>query len=176
MLVRVFLTLAFALSLGAAADALVVSSPAFQEGAPLPASGAQPNCGGGTSQSPPLAWTGVPAGVTSFAVVLLDADGAGGTGFVHWVAYGIPATTTAIPAGFGSQASNYVAGSNSFGTGVFGGYCPPAGDTAHHYLFTVYATDLAPAALQPGLTRDALFAALRGHVKAAQSVFGRYGR
>ena len=53
--------------------------------------------------------------------------------------------------------------------------CPPVGDVAHHYIMTVAATDLEPAALPPGLTRDALLAALKGHAFGGQSIVGRYG-
>jgi Raf kinase inhibitor-like YbhB/YbcL family protein len=138
--------------------------------------GSQPNCGGGTSVSPPLAWTNVPAGVLSFAIVLYDPDAPGGPGFLHWVAYGIPASATSVPAGFGTQPGGHVAGANGAGNPVFTGYCPPAGDVPHHFTFTVYATDLAPDALAAGMTRDALMTALHGHVKAAHSIVGRYGR
>lgn len=115
----------------------------------------------------------MPAGVASFAVVLFDPD----ANFVHWVAYGILPATTSIPAGFGTQSPlPYVGGANGVGTPAFFGYCPAAGDTPHHYVFSVYATDLVPSALAPGLTRDALLAALHGHLKAGQSFVGRYGR
>jgi Raf kinase inhibitor-like YbhB/YbcL family protein len=160
----------------ASAAGFTVSSPAFAENAALPANGAQPDCGGGTSVSPPLAWSDAPAGVTSYAVVLYDPDAPGGPGFVHWVAYGIPASTTSLPADYGASTAGHVAGANGRGAPVFAGYCPPPGSGAHHFMFTVYATDLAPDALATGLTRDALLTALHGHVKAAMSLVGRFGR
>lgn len=178
MIVRVLLAGVLALGLTAAAQAagFVVMSPAFTDNGSLPVSGSQPKCGGGTSESPPLAWTNVPAGAQSFAIVLYDPDAPGGPGFIHWVAYGIPASVTSIPAGFGAQTGGHVGGANGAGSPVFIGYCPPAGQTPHHFSFTVYATDLAPETLQPGLTRDALLAALHGHVKGSQTIVGRYGQ
>jgi phosphatidylethanolamine-binding protein (PEBP) family uncharacterized protein len=41
---------------------------------------------------------------------------------------------------------------------------------------TVIATDLAPTALPPGLTREELMMALKGHALGGQSVIGRYSR
>jgi Raf kinase inhibitor-like YbhB/YbcL family protein len=167
------LALVLALTPAARAAGFAVTSPGLTDGGPLPVSGAQPNCGGGQSVSPALVWTNVPSGVASFAIVLYDPD----ANFVHWVAYGIPSGATSVAAGFGTQSPlAYTGGANGVGMPMFFGYCPPAGDTPHHYTFTVYATDLAPGALAPGLTRDALLAALQGHVKARQSFVGRYGR
>jgi len=148
----------------AVALAFAVTSPAFTNGGKLPVSGAQRACGGGSSVSPPLTWSNVPAGVTSFAIVLHDPDAPVPGGFVHWVTYGIPVRLTAVPANFGAAHGHFI------------GYCPPTGDAPHHYVFTVYATDVAPRALEPGLTWDALLAALHGHVKGSASIVGRYGQ
>jgi Raf kinase inhibitor-like YbhB/YbcL family protein len=176
MIVRGWLIAALMLGLTGAvqAAAFTVTSPAFADDGTLPQNGAQPKCGG-QSVSPPLAWANVPAGVQSFAVTLYDPDAPGGPGFLHWVAYGIPASVSSLPAGFGAGATGHVGGANGAGSQVFLGYAPPAGETPHHYTFTVYATDLAPDALSPGLNRDALLAALHGHVKGAQSIVGRFG-
>lgn len=173
MLARGLMMLALWLGLAGAAQAgMVLTSPGMTEGAALPVSGSAANCGGGASISPALAWTGVPPGVGSFAIVLYDPDAPGGPGFVHWVLYGIPGNVTSIPEGYGDG----VKGANGGGKMAFQGYCPPVGNTPHHYTFTLYATDLGPSALEPGLTRDALLAALHGHVKAATSFVGLYGR
>jgi hypothetical protein len=39
---------------------------------------------------------------------------------------------------------------------------------------TLIATDLDPKALQPGMTRDELFAALNGHAKGAAGLILRF--
>jgi Raf kinase inhibitor-like YbhB/YbcL family protein len=158
------------------AAAFTLTSPAFRTGTALPRSGAQAACGGGASTSPPLRWSDVPAYARSFAVVLDDPDAPVPGGFVHWVAYGIPASTTALPAGAGARATGYVAGVNSAGARTFTGYCPPPGDAPHAYRFTVYATDYTPEALPPSLTRDALLSLLAGHVKGRAVLVGRYGQ
>jgi len=38
------------------------------------------------------------------------------------------------------------------------------------------ATDMEPAALKPGLTREELLAAMRGHSLAPASIVGRFTR
>lgn len=56
------------------------------------------------------------------------------------------------------------------------GPCPPPGDAPHHYYITVYATDLAPAALASGLTREQFFSALTGHALGTTTTVALYGR
>jgi Raf kinase inhibitor-like YbhB/YbcL family protein len=43
----------------------------------------------------PLAWTGVPEGARSLALIVDDPDAPSGT-FVHWLAYGISPDTTEL--------------------------------------------------------------------------------
>ena len=171
------LTLIAALSLPVRASAaeLDLTSPAFAEGATLPERFASAACGG-SSISPPLAWNAGPAGTTSYALVMVDPDGQLGLGVVHWVAYNIPAATTTLGEGLPAGTPAFTGGRNTRGTTVYLGPCPPAGDRPHHYLISILATDLPAAALAGGLDRDALFAALKGHVLAHSSLLIRFGR
>ena len=52
----------------------------------------------GPNISPALQWSGAPAATKGFALVLDDYEARGGDGFVHWAAYNIPASATAIDA------------------------------------------------------------------------------
>ena len=158
------------------AAAFTLSSPAFRTGAALPRSGAQRDCGGGRSVSPPLGWQNPPVDIRSYALVVDDPDAPVHGGFVHWVAYGIPPQTSSLQANAGAQPRGYVAGVNSAGARRFTGYCPPPGDAPHAYRFTIYATDYTAEALPPSLTRDALLGLLAGHVKARAVLVGRYGQ
>src|SRR5262245_39871488 len=65
-----------------AKDHMQLSSPAFTEGAPIPA---KYTCDQ-KDLSPPLKWTGVPAGAKSLALIADDPDAPVGT-WVHWVLY-----------------------------------------------------------------------------------------
>ncbi len=172
----VFAALACAAVHAHAADALALVSPGLADGGTLDSRHAASvnDCGGG-NVSPALQWRNAPAGTKSYALTLFDADGAKGFGLVHWVLYGIAPSITALDAGM-SQPPGSVAGTNLSGNTGYRGPCPAVGDNPHHYLVQVYALDLPPDALPPGLTRDALFAAIKGHVLAATSTVLRYGR
>lgn len=159
-----------------AVEAFAISSPGMADGGTLDSSHAASanQCGGG-NVSPALQWRNVPAGTKSFAVTIFDPDGAKGLGIVHWVQYGIAPSTTALTAG-GAMAPGSVAGTNRTGGPGYYGPCPPVGEVPHHYLAQIYALDLPPDALPAGLTRDALLAAMKGHVLASTSTVLRYGR
>jgi Raf kinase inhibitor-like YbhB/YbcL family protein len=130
---------------------------------------------GGKNVSLPLAWSNAPSGTKSFALTIFDPDGARGLGIVHWVLYGIPAATTALGEG-GPPPAGSIGGINRTGKDGYYGPCPPHGDAPHHYVVQAYALDLAANALPAALDRDALIAAMKGHVLAASSMVVRYAR
>jgi len=140
--------------------------------------GVNPNLKGCSGQniSPALNWTNVPEGTKSFAIVMTDPVPRGGLGFVHWVAYDIPAKKTSLAQGEASKASNeFKGGKGGTGAETYFGPCPPIGDKAHPYVITLVATDLEPGGLKAGMTRDELGAALTGHIKGQTSLVARYG-
>ncbi len=129
----------------------------------------------GENTSPPLVWSNVPAGTTSFALVMTDPEGRGGLGVDHWVAYGIPASVTGFAEGETSKPSDkFVGGKGTAGLNVYAGPCTPPGTTPHHYTLVLIATDLDPKALPPGLTRAELFQKLEGHAKGAAGLVGLF--
>lgn len=135
-----------------------------------------PGCGG-HNVSPALSWSAGPAGTLSYAIVMHDPDGQKGQGVDHWVHYGIKASTHQIASGVGAKSTlEGVSGINSKGTAGYVGPCPPAGDSAHHYIIQIYALDLAPDALPAGLTRAQLLERINGHVLKNSSVVRRYHR
>ncbi len=161
----------------AAAPSFTVTSPELTDGALLPRRHAGSGDCGGENISPPLAWSGVPEGTKSFALVVYDPDGGKGLGSVHFVAYDIPAAAKSFAEGAGAGTSGgFVGGTNTRGTNSYAGPCPPMGDQPHHYVFSVYALDIAPGTLAPGLTRDLFLQAVRGQVLAASSIVLRYAR
>ena len=80
-----------------------LTSPAFTEGAPIPA---KYTCDG-KNVSPPLKWSGVPAGAKALALIVDDPDAPSGT-WVHWVLYDLPATVSELAEDV--PKSQYVAG------------------------------------------------------------------
>jgi hypothetical protein len=161
-----------------AAEPFQLTSSAFADNAPLPAKYAgndksNPNCVG-ENISPPLAWSNPPEGTKSYAIFMVDPEGRLGLGVVHWVAYGIPASVTGFAEGeVSKQSDSFIGGKSTRNLPTYFGPCTPPGDW-HHYTLTLIATDLDPKALQPGLTRDEVIAALNGHAKAAAGLIARF--
>lgn len=115
--------------------ALTLSSPAFENGATIPnvftySLGGQ--CSG-ANQSPPLVFSHVPAGTQSLAITVIDPDGGD---WLHWKAWNIPASVTALAANAAAGAS-FSQATNAFGTPGYGGPCPPTPN--HRYIFTLHA-------------------------------------
>ena len=178
---------ALALALGTVADethaaaaAFRVTSSSFKDGAMLAKKNAAADpmrmCGG-ENVSPALAWSGAPEKTKSFVVFMFDPDGLLGQGVSHWLGYGIPASVKGFAEGeMAKESKNFVGGKGTRDNALYIGPCPPVGDAPHHYLFTVVATDLDPAALKPGMTRDEVYAAMKGHALVGGSIVGRYAR
>ena len=107
----------------------------------------------GQNISPGLIWKNAPAGTKSFAISVYDPDAPTGSGWWHWLAFNIPATTTEIKQGAGSGQAEVPAGTiqsiSDFDTTGYGGPCPPAGDKPHRYIFKVYALKVAKLDLSP---------------------------
>ena len=133
----------------------------------------------GENVSPPLAWTGVPAGAKSLALIVDDPDAPDPAHpkrtWVHWVLYNLPpadgglvegVTTGALPAGT-------LQGKNDWQSTGYGGPCPPIG--RHRYFHKLYALDVVlPDLRQPA--KAALEAAMKGHVLQQVELVGTYQR
>ena len=116
---------------------LQLSSPAFDDGEEIPVEHAACVGGGeGDDTSPPLAWSGVPAGAQQLAVTMVDPDAAG---FVHWVIVGIDPSTGGLAAG--EIPSGSVEALNDTGQPGYFGPCPPQ---THTYVFTLHVLDRDP--------------------------------
>jgi len=169
------------LSFGAAyADVLMLTSPTIPDNGTLAIKNAcsdkqrSPNCVG-ENISPPLTWSGVPEGTKSFALLLFDPEGRAPAGVSHMVVYGIPASVTGFAEGELSQPSDkFVGGKSTMEKAVYFGPGTPPNTDWHHYTWTLVATDLDPKALQPGLTREELAAALKDHAKGSAGLVTRF--
>jgi Raf kinase inhibitor-like YbhB/YbcL family protein len=158
-----------------------LTSADFKDGGNLPQkfSGNNPqnkNCIG-QNISPQLSWSDPPEGTKSFGIMLYDTAGRPPLGVVHWLAYGIPPTKMSLKEGEASSPSpDLKGGKSTMNLTTYFGPCPPAGVKPHPYVFTVFALDLAPDALSPGMDQAALGAAVQGHVLGSASLVSRFGR
>lgn len=149
-----------------------IESTAFKEGGAIPAR----FTGFGADVSPPLHWSGAPAGTRSFALICDDPDAPVGT-WVHWVVYGLPASARELREGVGAYASlpgGAGQGINDFRRIGYGGPLPPPGKP-HRYFFKLYALD-AVLALGPGATKPELLRAMQGHILAEAQTMGTFLR
>ena len=127
--------------------------------------------------SPEISWTPV-EGAKSYALILEDPDAKKVRPFVHWVAWNIPADLTAVPEGLQglaqlTESEGLLQGKTSGGSIGYFGPRPPAGDPPHHYHFQVFALDTVLDA-PPGVERDVVLAAMKGHVLASGELIGTY--
>jgi Raf kinase inhibitor-like YbhB/YbcL family protein len=149
---------------------LLVSTKSFPEDGPIPARYA------GEGAAPPeLRWSGVPREAQELVVLCEDPDAPMPKPCVHWVLYGIAPLSSSLPEGFSPEATPGAvkSGKNSTGRVGFMGPKPPRGHGVHHYHFQVFALD-STLTLGAGADRDALVAAMKGHVIATGEVVGTY--
>jgi len=153
--------------------ALALTSPAFEHNGSIP----PVHTCEGRDVSVPLAWSGLPAGTRSLALVVDDPDApdpaAPKMTWVHWVLYNIPpaADSLAQGASAGPLPKGTLEGRNDWGRTGYGGPCPPIG--RHRYFFKLYALDIVlPDLGQPDKKR--LERAMQGHVLAQHELVGTY--
>lgn len=170
----------------------------------------------GKNRNPQLAWTDIPAGTQSFALICHDPDvpsqgddvnqegrsipaSLPRVDFFHWVLIDLNAAVNSIkeaefshdvtPRGKpGPQAAhgsrqginNYTdwfAGDHDMNGDYYGydGPCPPWNDEIiHHYVFTLYALDVANLPLEGKFGGPEVRAAMQGHILAQASLTGTY--
>lgn len=158
---------------------IAVTSSAFQDGQPIPKKFTED----GEDLSPPLAWTYTPKGTRQWALICDDPDAPTPKPWVHWVIYAIPGEIRSLPQGVEpaerlASLQGALQGKNSWPSGQTIGYrgpAPPKGHGVHHYHFKLYALDRA-LVLKPELTKEALEAAIEGHILGTGELIGTYER
>ena len=146
----------------AAATTMTLHSSDFSPGGAIPVRAMASDCGG-ANRSPALAWTDVPKGTKSFALIVHDADAPIPGGFYHWIVYNLAAGSHGLAAGAKLSANQL--GETSAGKAGYYGPCPPPGPV-HHYTFTLYALDLAQISSATPPTAPQLEARMAGHILA----------
>ncbi len=131
----------------------------------------------GEDRSPPLRWSGVPAGTASLALVVADPDApdpaAPKRTWVHWVLVDLPPVDGELPEAVTSDRlpSGTRTGKNDWERADYGGPCPPIG--RHRYFHRLYALDVKLPELSAP-TRAELERAISGHVLGQAELIGTY--
>ena len=165
-----------------AVPGFVLTGPATARGGRLPDAQVFSGFGcSGTNRSPALSWTAPPPGTESLAITAYDPDAPTGGGWWHWIVFNLPPTTRAVPEGAGVAGSRTIPpsalqGRNDFGQSAYGGACPPAGDPPHHYVFTVWALNIARLPLQANASGAMVGFLLHQHGIGTATLTLRYGR
>ena len=151
-----------------------LSSSAFVQFADIPS---EYTCEG-SNHSPPLSWSGVPAGAKSLVLIVDDPDApdpaAPRMTWVHWVLYNIPPGTTGFEAaisGLSQLPAGTRQGLNDWKQEGYGGPCPPIG--RHRYFHKLYALDTVLPDLHPA-TKASVEKAMQGHILAQGELVGHY--
>lgn len=153
-----------------------LSSPAFADGARLP----ERFTADGAGVSPPLVWGEVPAGTSSLALIVEDADAPTPNPLVHALVWNLPpderrlAEGAIAPDGGGGEDGRDV-GRNSYSAEGWLPPDPPTGHGNHDYVFQLYALARTPDP-GPNPGRSDLTDALKGNVLGAGMLVGTYSR
>ena len=152
-------------------DRMQLNSNVFTHNGPIPA---KYTCDG-QDISPPLSWTGVPAGTKTLVLIVDDPDApdpaAPRITWVHWLLYNLPPTSQGLAEAIQSLPPGTGEGVNDWKRTGYGGPCPPIG--RHRYFHKLYALDVTlPDLGRP--TKAALERAMQGHVLAHAELVGTY--
>ncbi|MBE7204251.1 MAG: YbhB/YbcL family Raf kinase inhibitor-like protein [Parafilimonas terrae] len=156
-------------------ETLTLTSPAFADGARLPAR----YTADGEGVSPPLAWTGVPDETAALVLLVEDAGSPTPRPLVHLIAWDLRPEMASLAEGSlpspGRPGDAHRLGRNSFLKPEWLPPDPPSGHGRHDYVFQVYALRQALSLGEdPG--RGALLAAMRDRVLAKGQLTGTYDR
>ncbi len=171
---RTILTLIL-LTFQVTAMSMTLTSPAFEDGDPIPA---RYTCDD-ADVTPPLHWSGLPAGTRSLALIVDDPDAPDPAApkmiWVHWVLYNLPPDTPGLPEAIdpADLPPGTGEGLNDWNRTGYGGPCPPIG--RHRYFFKLYALDtVLPDLGTP--TKAELLQAMQGHILGEAVLMGTYQR
>lgn len=155
-----------------------ITSAAFVDHGPLPTR-CTADAPEGEGVSPPLRWTGLPAGTASLLLIVEDADSPTPNPLVHAIVVDLPLTDgllveAAIPSP-GNEGTGLNVGRNSALQATWLPPDPPPGHGVHRYAFQLFALGQAPDfSDSPG--RDEVVEALRAHAIASGLLIGTHER
>ena len=151
---------------------LKITSPAFNNKGFIPLEHACDILG--SDMSPPLAFSNIPQGTKSLAVILDDLDVPGGA-FNHWVIFNIPVALGELDEGIprdGELEDGIRQGTNGTEQIGYFGPCPPPKET-HRYVFKAFALDTI-LNLEAGANKKQLLSAMKKHILGRGKLVGLF--
>ena len=119
-------------------EVISLKSEWFLNGKQMPLRSA--GIGVGENISPPLAWSGVPAGTIELAIIMEDPDAPLPRPFVHMIAYRIsPDKTNVAEGALAHEAIGVAFGRSTAGAQGYMGPRPVPGHGPHRYMFQILA-------------------------------------
>ena len=170
---------------GGGAAMFTLSTTAFADGGVIPVrfSQAAPGAAPGEGTSPALTWANAPANTRSFVLHMHDMEVVRNRTTedqLHWLVWNIPATATGLPEGLPRGATMPDGSRQTSATGpVYRGPGAGANGPMHHYVFELYALDIAlpvEAADDPFATRTKVMEAIQGHILGKAVYLGLFRR
>jgi Raf kinase inhibitor-like YbhB/YbcL family protein len=147
-----------------------LTSPAFDHDDDLP----ERFTADGGDVSPPMTWEGVPEGTKELVLVADDPDSDSGV-VTHWLVYGIYPDCTSLPEDLPKSTlvddPDVVQGLNEFDESGWSGPIIDGDRGPHRLFFRLFALD-AELDLPPGITRQELRRAAKGHLIAQAEIVG----
>ncbi|MXO85936.1 YbhB/YbcL family Raf kinase inhibitor-like protein [Altererythrobacter aurantiacus] len=146
-----------------------LSSPAFGNGDLLDPSF---TAGEEDAVAPPLEWTAPPPTAQELVIIVEDGDGPAdkdGNAQCHWLVWGLPGQKGMMLEG---ETPPRV-GKNAKGNSEWLLPDPPEDDSAHRYIFQIFAVDL-PLVELPGANRAQVLQSIRNSVVASALVVGKF--
>ena len=138
-------------------------------------------CSGG-NLSPPLEWSGAPAGTQSFVLTLFDRDERSTpSGWWHWAVYDLAKNLDKLPMGAGAASSTLLPagaaqGRSDLGEDAYHGPCPAKGDPPHRYVFTLYALNVAKLPVSADSSGAMITSVVQDHLLGKAVLVAHYGR
>jgi Raf kinase inhibitor-like YbhB/YbcL family protein len=161
-----------------AGPGLTLTSPAFPDGAEIPAKFTQSDP---KPVSPRLMWANVPPNTVSFVLHMHDPDVAVQRKLddvLHWMVINIPGETRLLAEAVPPDAKlpdGSIQLKNQGGVVGYRGPGAPAAGPHHHYTFELFALD-TKLDLGPDATRADVLKAIDGHILGKGVLVGRFHR
>jgi len=136
-----------------------LSSPAFQDGGPIPEEYGYTE----RNVNPSLEISDAPSETEALVLVVDDPDAVEPAGkiWIHWLVWNVDPTRKRIPEEWSTETASAVEGENDYGEVGYGGPNPP--DREHTYRFRLFALD-DELDVGAGGSLDELERAMDGHV------------